>query len=90
MDHTVFKFSVFLTNQKYYFSYNEKLETENADEVISSLETLILLLTFSNNTDPQQLKLALKCAVRFCEAKIEYCETFVELLGTRLDSLESE
>ncbi|KAJ3665781.1 hypothetical protein Zmor_001256 [Zophobas morio] len=71
------------------YCYKEKLDTEGAEEVISSLETLILLLTFSNEKQPEQLKLALKCAVRLCEAKKEHCETFVELLGTRLDNIHN-
>lgn len=63
---------------------------EGADQVISSLETLILLLTFSDENKPVELRLALKCAVRLCESRQEYCETFVELLGTRLDNVNSE
>ncbi|XP_044259605.1 integrator complex subunit 7 [Tribolium madens] len=72
------------------YCYKEKLETDRADEVVSSLETLILLLTFSNDKHPRQLKLALKCAVRLCEAKKDYCEIFVELLGTRLDNIHND
>lgn len=71
------------------FSYQENLETDGADDVIAALETLILLLTFSNEKHPLQLKIALKCAVRLCKAKQEYCEVFVELLGTRLDNIDS-
>ncbi|KAJ8921543.1 hypothetical protein NQ315_003163 [Exocentrus adspersus] len=70
--------------------FQENLETDGADDVIAALETLILLLTFSNEKHPSHLKVALKCAVRLCEAKQEYCEVFVELLGTRLDSIDSE
>ncbi|KAJ8960602.1 hypothetical protein NQ318_013893 [Aromia moschata] len=70
--------------------YKENLETDGAEEVIAALETLILLLTFSNEKHPAQLKAALKCAVRLCEAKQEYCEIFVELLGTRLDNIDSD
>ncbi|XP_018575936.1 integrator complex subunit 7 [Anoplophora glabripennis] len=72
------------------YCYQENLETDGADDVIAALETLILLLTFSNERHPLQLKIALKCAVRLCEAKQEYCEVFVELLGTRLDNIDSE
>lgn len=72
------------------FSFQENLETDGADDVIAALETLILLLTFSNEKHPLQLKIALKCAVRLCEAKQDYCEVFVELLGTRLDNIDSK
>lgn len=61
---------------------------EGTDAVISSLETFILLLTFSNEKYPYQLKLALKCAVQLCEVRKEYCETFVELLGSSLDKVD--
>jgi integrator complex subunit 7 len=82
--------SIQILTQILCYCYKEKIETEGADEVISSLETLILLLTFSNDKHPEQLKLALKCAVRLCESKKEHCETFVELLGTRLDNIHSD
>lgn len=59
-----------------------------SEEMIASLETLILLLTFSKKKYPHQLKSALKCAVNLCEAKREHCEIFVELLGSRLKSVE--
>lgn len=72
------------------FSYREKLDTEGGNEVIASLKTLMLLLDFSKNKYPKQLKLALKCAVRLCEVKKEYCDTFVELLGTRLDNIHGK
>lgn len=61
---------------------------QKTEEVICSLETLILLLTFSEDKYPYQLKIALKCAVRLCEVKTEHCERFVELLGARLGSLD--
>lgn len=71
-------------------SYKENLETDGTSEVIGALETLILLLTFADDKNPQYLKIALKCAVRLCEVKNDYCTVFVELLGTRLDSIESK
>lgn len=66
------------------------MEVQQTEEVISSLETLILLLTFSDDKYPRQLKIALKCAVRLCEVKMEHCERFVELLGARLGSLDGK
>lgn len=66
------------------------METDGTNEVIAALETLILLLTFTDEKQPRYLKIALKCAVRLCEVKHEYCEIFVELLGTRLDNIESK
>lgn len=72
------------------YSYKENLETDGTSEVIAALETLILLLTFTDEKHPLYLKTALKCAVRLCEAKHEYCEVFVELLGTRLNNIESK
>ncbi|CAH0553711.1 unnamed protein product [Brassicogethes aeneus] len=73
------------------YSYNENKPTEDADEVIHALETLILLLTFSSDQKHSEyLKVALKCAVRLCDAKPEHCETFVELLGTRLDNIDND
>lgn len=66
------------------------METDGEDEVIAALETLILLLTFIKEKHSTQLKTVLKCAVRLCEAKHQYCEVFVELLGTRLDNIDSK
>lgn len=63
---------------------------EGTDAVISSLETFILLLTFSNEKYPHQLKLALKCAVQLCEVRKEYCETFVELLASSLGKVDGK
>lgn len=63
---------------------------EGTDEVISSLETLILLMTFSHEKYPHQLKLALKCAVQLCEVRKQYCETFVDLLGSRFGSVDGK
>lgn len=60
------------------------------EDVISSLETLVLLLTFSDDKYPHQLKVALKCAVRLCQAKKEHCERFVELLGSRFGSVNGK
>ncbi|KAG5874925.1 hypothetical protein JTB14_019593 [Gonioctena quinquepunctata] len=71
------------------YCYKENLETDGIDEVIAALETLVLLLTFIGDKHPTQLKLVLKCAVRLCEAKQQYCEVFVELLGTRLDNIDN-
>lgn len=71
-------------------SYKENLETDGTSEVIGALETLILLLTFADEKNPRYLKIALKCAVRLCEVKNDYCTVFVELLGTRLDNTESK
>lgn len=71
-----------------FFSYKKRLEVQGTDAVISSLETFILLLTFSNEKYPYQLKLALKCAVQLCEVRREYCETFVELLGSSLGKVD--
>lgn len=65
-------------------SYGENLEPENAEEVINSLEALILILTCSEKKYPKHLRIALKCAVRLCEAKPDYCETFIDLLGMKL------
>lgn len=62
----------------------------NTEEVISSLETLILLLTFSDEKYPKQLRIALKCAVKLCDAKREHCDRFVELLGSRLSSVDGK
>lgn len=81
---------MFFVKISVYFSYTENLDTTDGDELISALETLILLLTFSNEKCTKQLKLALKCAVRLCEVKQEFCDTFVELLGTRLDNINSK
>lgn len=64
------------------------MEVQGTEEVISSLETFILLLTFSNEKYPYQLKLALKCTVELCEVRREYCETFVELLGSSLGKVD--
>lgn len=66
------------------------METDGTSEVIAALETLTLLLTFTDEKHPRYLKIALKCAVRLCEVKHEYCDVFVELLGTRLDNIESK
>lgn len=70
--------------------FGENLQPDGTDDVISSLETLILLLTCSEQKQPKHLKVALKCAVRLCEAKQEYCETFVDLLGARLDNVDGD
>ncbi|XP_044761796.1 integrator complex subunit 7 [Coccinella septempunctata] len=82
--------SIQILTQILCYCYKEDIEVDGADQVISALETLILLLTFSNEKKPMELKFALKCAVRLCESKQEYCETFVELLGTRLDNVNSD
>lgn len=72
-------------------SFSENLQPGGTEEVISSLETLILLLTSPEERNhPKHLKIALKCAVRLCEAKPEYCDTFVDLLGSRLDNIDSD
>lgn len=74
-----------------YFSYNENVETDDANEVIYALEALILSLTFDyEKKHSEHLKLALKCVIKLCGAKQEHCETFVDLLGTRLDNVESK
>ncbi|KAB0802821.1 hypothetical protein PPYR_05007 [Photinus pyralis] len=72
------------------YCYTEGLEVHGAQEVINSLETLILLLIFSDGRSLYHLKVALKCAVQLCEAKHEHCMTFVELLGSNLKSLNEE
>ncbi|KAK5650389.1 hypothetical protein RI129_001418 [Pyrocoelia pectoralis] len=72
------------------YCYKENLEVHGAQEVINSLETLILLLIFSDGGHPYHLKVALKCAVQLCEAKHEHCITFVDLLGSNLKSLNEE
>ncbi|KAK9871145.1 hypothetical protein WA026_011427 [Henosepilachna vigintioctopunctata] len=82
--------SIQILTQILCYCYKENIEVERADEVVSALETLILLLTFSDEKRPKELKFALKCAVRLCESKLEYCDTFVELLGTRLDNVNSD
>ncbi|KRT83554.1 hypothetical protein AMK59_3241, partial [Oryctes borbonicus] len=69
--------------------YSENLEVVGADTVIGSLEGLILLLTVDDERYCSQLKLALKCAVRLCDSKRQYCEKFVDLLGSRLGSIDS-
>lgn len=61
-----------------------------ADAIIISLEGLILLLTNNDEKDCPQLKLALKCAVQLCDSKRDYCEKFVELLGSRFGSVNSK
>lgn len=76
--------------QRNSFSCKKNLEVQGTDEVISSLETLILLLTFSSEKYSYQLKLALKCAVQLCEVKREYCETFVDLLGSRFGNVDGK
>lgn len=73
-----------------HFSFEESLQPEGADEVIASLETLILLLTYSEQKQPKHLKLALKCAVRLCEVKSDFCDIFVDLLGSRLDNVDGK
>lgn len=80
----------FMYSTIYNFSYKRNLKVHGTEEVISSLETLILLLTFTEQKYPYQLKLALKCAVRLCEVKMEYCETFVELLGSRFGNIDGK
>ncbi|KAH1012969.1 integrator complex subunit 7 isoform X1 [Dendroctonus ponderosae] len=70
------------------YCFGENLQPDGTDDVITSLESLILLLTDSEQKQPKHLKVALKCAVRLCEARPEYCETFVDLLGCRLDNVE--
>ncbi|CAG9772925.1 unnamed protein product [Ceutorhynchus assimilis] len=69
--------------------FEENLQPEGSDDVIASLEALICLLTSEQNK-PKHLKIALKCAVRLCEAKPDYCANFVELLGSRLDDVDGE
>lgn len=71
-------------------SYSENLEVVGADAVIASLEGLILLLTVNDEKDCLQLRLALKCAVKLCDSKREYCEKFVDLLGSRFGSIDSK
>ncbi|CAH1119366.1 unnamed protein product [Phaedon cochleariae] len=72
------------------YCYKENLDTDGMDEVVAALETLILLLTFIEKKHHTQLEIVLKCAIRLCEARQQYCETFVELLGTRLDNIDSD
>ncbi|XP_050514546.1 integrator complex subunit 7 isoform X1 [Diabrotica virgifera virgifera] len=79
-----------ILSQIFCYCYKENIETDGEQEVIAALETLILLLTFIKEQHSTQLKTVLKCAVRLCEAKHQYCEVFVELLGTRLDNIESD
>lgn len=83
-------FNIFFKIVSIVCSYKENLETDGTSEVIGALETLILLLTFADEKNPRYLKIALKCAVRLCEVKSDYCTVFVELLGTRLDNIESK
>ncbi|XP_030755843.1 integrator complex subunit 7 [Sitophilus oryzae] len=70
--------------------FSDDLEPDGTEDVISALETLILLLTYSEQKQPKHLKVALKCAVRLCQARLDYCETFVDLLGTRLDNISGD
>lgn len=72
------------------YCYKENITTEGEDEVTSALETLILLLTFMKTKHSTHLKTVLKCAVKLCEAKDQFCEVFVELLGTRLDNVDGD
>ncbi|XP_066147671.1 integrator complex subunit 7 isoform X2 [Euwallacea fornicatus] len=69
----------------------ENLQPDGTEEVITSLETLILFLTCSEGQiHRKHLKVALKCAVRLCEAKPEYCDTFVDLMGCKLDNIDGD
>ncbi|XP_060527172.1 integrator complex subunit 7 isoform X1 [Cylas formicarius] len=64
--------------------FDERLDVDDAEDVIVAIETLILVLTFGDRGCSKDLKAALKCAVRLCKAEPHYCQTFVELLGSRL------
>ncbi|CAG9865045.1 unnamed protein product [Phyllotreta striolata] len=79
-----------ILSQIFCYCYRENLETDGEEEVISALETLILLLTCIKGKHSVQLKTVLKCAIRLCEAKHQYCEVFVELLGTRIQDIDSD
>ncbi|XP_025830682.1 integrator complex subunit 7 [Agrilus planipennis] len=72
------------------YCYKENLETEGIEDVISALETFILLLFFSEERYPHQLKKALKCSVQLCEAKHDHCKIFIELLGCQLESANDD
>lgn len=72
------------------YCYKENIKRVGTDEVISSLETIILLLTISDEKHPYQLKVVLRCAVRLAEIDKLYCERFVELLESRLGSVDRE
>ncbi|XP_057654555.1 integrator complex subunit 7 [Diorhabda carinulata] len=72
------------------YCYKENIPTEGEEEITAALETLILLLTFMKTKHSVHLKTVLKCAVQLCEAKDQFCEIFVELLGTRLDNVDGD
>lgn len=69
------------------YCYRENLDVNKDEEVVSALENLILLLTFGCEKRSYELKIALKCVVQLCEAKSDYCGSFVELLGTTLKNI---
>lgn len=66
------------------------MNIEGVGDIISSMESLILLLNSSGQSNLKELKMVLKCAVRLCDVRREHCEKFVELLGSQLVSIEGE
>ncbi|XP_022912913.1 integrator complex subunit 7 [Onthophagus taurus] len=71
------------------YGFVENSQVSGTNDVIQALESLILLLTQSEDKNQLELKLTLKCAVRLCEYKLDYCEKFLQLLGSRLGSVDS-
>ncbi|XP_017781296.1 PREDICTED: integrator complex subunit 7 [Nicrophorus vespilloides] len=82
--------SINILTQIVCYCYKENIEVGGTEEIICSLETLILLLTYSEEKYPYQLKLALKCAVKLAEHKRDNCERFIKLLGSRLGFVDGD
>ncbi|XP_050311568.1 integrator complex subunit 7 [Anthonomus grandis grandis] len=71
--------------------FGKNLQPEGSEKILTSVQMLILLLTRAEEEkEIKYLKTALKCAVRLCQVKPDYCQRFVDLLGWVISNLEGE
>lgn len=61
-------------------SYKENLPVSS--ESIFLVESLLLVLAVSDACTPYILTSALNCAVSLCQANLNFCSQFVDLIGT--------
>lgn len=81
-------------NDIYIYSYEEGLPAYGIQDVVSCLESLIVLLALDDKY-LRQLKVCLRSTVKLCRAQPSHCSVFVDAIGstlfnTNIESTQSE
>ncbi|XP_014471531.1 PREDICTED: integrator complex subunit 7 [Dinoponera quadriceps] len=71
------------------YCYEEGLPVHGIQDVISCLESLIVLLALDEK-HLHQLKACLRSTVKLCQSHLEHCSVFVDAIGSTLINASSE